>query len=389
LNTFHRPTWAEISLDAVGHNISEFRRVLSRDKKIMAVVKANAYGHGAVEVAEEAVRCGIDYLGVAFMDEAIQLRKAGLQAPVLVMGYTPVEALELARRYNVAVAVFSEEVLQALEKGASDSPDIRIHIKLDTGMGRVGVRGERESIDFIDRARAIPGVHVEGLFTHYACADETDKSYTIEQYRRFQQIVNHYAVRGIEFPLLHAGNSATGIDTPDMVSTMLRLGISLYGFYPSDEVNKERVDLRPVMSYKTKIVLVRVLPVGSAVSYGATYVTQGEERIATIPVGYGDGYTRLLNGRAHVLVRGQRVPVVGRICMDQCMINVSDIPDASVGDEVVLFGVQEPHEISADELARALGTINYEITCMVSYRVPRVYMRDHKQVFRVVNRLIE
>jgi len=266
---------------------------------------------------------------------------------------------------------------------------LSIHIKLDTGMGRVGVRGQQESIAFINKARSIANVNVEGLFTHYACADEADKSFTIAQHRRFEGIVGYYASVGVEFSFLHAGNSATGIDTPDMVSTMLRLGISLYGFYPSNEVERERVELRPVMSYKTKIIMVKILPPDTPVSYGATYRTQTEEKIATIPVGYGDGYTRLLTGQAYVLVRGHRVPVVGRICMDQCMIDVTAIPDVAVGDEVVLFGVQGSEMISADELARTLGTINYEITCMVSYRVPRIYRRDQGQVERVVNHLIE
>lgn len=391
MNTFHRPTWAEISLDAVEHNISEFRRVLPPDKRIMAVVKANAYGHGATQIAEEAVRCGVDYLGVAFLDEAIQIRKAGIQAPVLVMGYTDIQSLELARQYNVTITVFSGEVLEALENSYSSisTEPLNIHIKLDTGMGRIGVRGERESIDFITKARSIPGVQVEGLFTHYACADEADKSFTIEQHRKFEVIVQYFASMGVEFSYLHAGNSATGIDTPDMASTMLRLGISLYGLSPSDEVDQERVDLMPVMSYKTKIVMVKILPALSPISYGATYRTQAAEKIATIPVGYGDGYTRLLTGQAYVLVRGHKVPVVGKICMDQCMINVTDVPDVAVGDEVVLFGVQGSESISADDLARTLGTINYEITCMVSYRVPRVYLRGEDKVVRVVNHLIE
>jgi alanine racemase len=389
LNTFHRPTWAEISLDALAHNINEFRsKALPSGKLIMAVVKANAYGHGAVQIAEEAVRSGVDYLGVAFLDEAIQLRQAGIEAPILVLGYTDVLSIELARQYDVTLTVFSEEMLEALASSRETAP-LNIHIKLDTGMGRIGVRGKQEAIAFIEKAMAIPSVHVQGLFTHYACADEKDKSFTIEQYRKFEAVVNYFAGVGVGFTHLHAGNSAAGIDTPDMVSTMLRLGISLYGMYPSDEVNKERVDLRPVMSYKTKIIMLKTLPKNATVSYGATYRTSAEEKVATLPVGYGDGYTRLLTGQAYVLVRGHKVPVVGKICMDQCIINVSDIPDVAVGDEVVLFGVQGTESISTDELARTLGTINYEMTCMVSCRVPRVYIRDDGQVVNVVNLLFE
>lgn len=388
MNPYYRPTWAEISLDAVRHNVGEFRRVLPPHVKLMAVVKANAYGHGAVEVAQEAVRAGAAWLGVAFMDEALQLRRAGVTAPILVMGYTPPEAVRLAREYNVAIAVYSSEVLEALQAEGSKERPIAVHVKMDTGMGRIGLVGERETITFIDRLLGIPGVRVEGLFTHYACADETDKSYTHGQYRQFCRIIDHYRSRGVAFDCLHAGNSATGIDLPELTGNMLRLGIGLYGFYPSEEVNRTRVRLRPVMSLKTRIVMVKTLPPGSGVSYGIVYRTRGEETIATIPVGYADGYSRLLSGRAEALVRGVRAPVVGRICMDQCMLNVTGVPGAAVGDEVTLFGGCGGAAISADELARKLGTIHYEITCMVSARVPRVYLRDDGTVDHVVNPVI-
>lgn len=386
MNLYHRPTWAEISLGAVWHNVREFRRVLPPNIKLMAVVKANAYGHGAVEVSREAMRAGAEWLGVAFMDEALQLRRAGVEAPILVMGYTPPDAVRIARDFNVAIAVYSEEVLEALAAAGGDGArPIAVHIKLDTGMGRIGLVGEREAIAFIDRALAIPGVRVEGLFTHYACADETDKSYTYAQHRLFRRIVDHYRSRGVIFDCLHAGNSATGIDMPELTGNMLRLGISMYGFYPSEEVRRTRVQLQPVMSLKTRIVMVKTLPPGSGVSYGAVYRTRGDEVIATIPIGYADGYSRMLSGRAQALVRGVRVPVVGRICMDQCMLDVTGVPGAAVGDEVILFGGNGEPAISADELARQLGTIHYEITCMVSARVPRVYLREDGTVDHVVN----
>jgi len=388
VNVYNRLTWAEISLGAVRHNVSEFRRVLPPNIKIMAVVKANAYGHGAVEVAGEAIRAGAEWLGVALMDEALQLRKAGIEAPILVMGYTPPEAVPLARDYNVALTVYSEEMLEALSAAGDGSRPIAVHVKLDTGMGRIGLVGERDAIRFIDRLLATPGVRVEGLFTHYACADEADKSYTLEQHRRFQNIVGHYRARGVEFDLLHAGNSATGIDNPELTGNMLRLGISLYGFYPSEEVNRTRVNLRPVMSLKTKIVMIKTLPAGSGISYGAVYRTRGEETIATIPIGYADGYSRLLSGKAQALVRGVRVPVVGRICMDQCMLNVTGVPGASVGDEVILIGESGGETISAEELARLMGTIHYEVTCMVSARVPRVYLRKDGSVDHIVNAVV-
>ncbi len=388
MEPFHRPTWVEISLDAINHNIEQFRRVLPGDMRIMAIVKANAYGHGAIGVAQAAVEAGVDYLAVAFLDEAMQLRQAGVAAPILILGYTSPEELALVAELDVTITVYSDELLDAIAARSAGRP-VNIHIKLDTGMGRIGITGEEESIRFIDRALSTPGVVVEGLFTHYACADEADKRYTYEQHQRMERIVRHYAQQGIEFPYLHAGNSATGIDTPELSYNMLRLGISMYGLYPSEEVHRDRVQLKPVMAYKTKVVHVKTVPAGSAISYGAIYHTQSEERIATIPVGYADGYSRMLSGKAEALIRGVKVPVVGRICMDQCMINVTGIPDVQVGDEVVLYGEQGGNVITAEDVAEQLGTINYEITCMVNYRVPRVFVRANGCREKVINLLAE
>lgn len=390
MSDFYRPTWVEISLDAVKHNITEFRRILPQGIRLMAAVKANAYGHGAVEVAREAERCGVDFLGVAFLDEAIQLREAGIRAPVFVLGYTPPEGLDLAARHDIVIGLYDERVLAAIAEGAGRRPKpVKAHIKVDTGMGRLGLAEEGEAIRFIGKALETPGLKVEGLYTHYAKADEADKTYTENQYRKFAAIVEHFRSRGVEFEYLHAGNSATGIDTPEWTFGMLRIGIGLYGLAPSDEVHLEKINLRPVMSYKTRVIHVKELPPGSGVSYGAIYRTRGVERIATLPVGYADGYSRVLTGKAEVLIRGQRAPVVGRICMDQCMVNVTHIPDVDVGDEAVLFGRQGDAEITADELAGWLGTINYEITCMVNHRVPRIYVRDNGVIERIGNGLVE
>jgi alanine racemase len=380
LDSFFRPTWAEISLDALEHNLHAFRKAIPAHMKIMAVVKANAYGHGAVEVAEEAVRCGANYLAVAFLDEALELRRAGITCPVLVLGYTPPECLELAVSERITLTVYSEDILDAIMQRGTNGERLNIHIKIDTGMGRLGVLAGDEAVDFIEKALQLPGVNVEGLYTHFACADERDKSYTYGQYGRFQSIVEHFRGKNIEFDYLHTGNSATAIDCPELSYNMVRLGISLYGLYPSEEVSRQNVDLRPVMSFKTTVVRIRTLPPGSGISYGSIYRTRGEEQIATLPVGYADGFTRLLTERGHALIHGRKVPVVGRICMDQCMINVTGVENVRIGEEVVLFGRQGEAEISADELARALGTINYEITCMVADRVPRVYIRNSKKL---------
>jgi len=376
LDSFYRPTWVEVSLDALSRNIEAFRRLLPAEIGIMAVVKADGYGHGAVQVARTALDCGAAYLAVAFLDEALELRRAGITAPVLVLGYTPVEGLALARDYDITINVFSDEVLDALAEQGDNGRPVSVHIKLDSGMGRIGQHREDDAISFIEKALRLPGVRVEGVFTHYACADETDKTHTHEQYRQFKRIVDHFADKGIRFPYVHAGNSATAIDLPELAYNMVRLGISMYGLYPSAEVNRKKIELEPVMSLKTGIVMVKTLPAGKTISYGATYVTQRDgERIATLPIGYADGFSRMLSGKANALVQGRKVPVVGKICMDQCMIDVTDVSGLRLDDEVVLLGRQGEQAITAEEIAGQLGTINYEITCMISHRVPRVYMQ--------------
>lgn len=387
METFYRPTRVEINLDALRHNLQAYRQALSDGTGLMAVVKANAYGHGAVQVAREAESLGVQYIGVALLDEALELRQAGVKLPILVLGYTPLEGLEIAARHRVTVTAFNREALDALRERALRAqaagaaiPAISIHVKVDSGMGRLGMHDSDEAIAYIEEALRIPGVAVEGVFTHYACADEKDKTYTYEQHRRFTRVIEHFRQRGVTFPWVHAGNSATGFDTPELTFNMLRLGISMYGLYPSDEVKRERIALEPVMSLKTSIIHLKTLPAGSGVSYGATYRTGGEETIATLPIGYADGFSRMLSGRAQALVRGRRVPVVGRICMDQCMLRVDRVPEAALHDEVVLFGSQGAESIPVEELAATLGTINYEIVCMISYRVPRVYVRGGETV---------
>ena len=371
----YRWTRAEIDLDALHHNLEQFQNALGPDIKIMAVVKANAYGHGAVKVAEEAIRRGVEYLAVAFLDEALELRHYGIEAPILVLGYTPAAGVDVARDNGITLTMFDDEVLEAAAQTAPDAKALRIHVKVDTGMGRIGLTDESDAIRFVEKALQTPGVAVEGLFTHYACADESDKTHVTEQYRKFSRIVDHFREKGISFKYVHAGNSATGIDTPEYTRNMLRLGVGMYGLYPSEEVNHARVQLKPVMSLKTGVVMAKRLPKGSGVSYGANYVTQQDgETIATLPIGYADGYSRLLTGKAEALVRGKRAPVVGNICMDQCMVRVDD-GEVEVGEEVVLFGSQGGETVPVEELAHKLGTINYEITCMVSHRVPRVYVK--------------
>lgn len=393
MDQYYRPTRAEISLDALRRNIQAFRSIMPQGMRLMASVKANAYGHGAVETAREAEACGVDYLGVAFLDEAVQLREAGIAAPILVLGYVPPEGLAIARELRITIALFREDTLlaaAALPEGR-DGKKLYVHIKIDTGMGRLGLIPGPEAMNFIERAAREPRLYVEGMFTHYACADEADKQYTSKQHERFAAVEEEVRRRGIEIPIIHAANSAAGIDTPEWGGGMLRLGISMYGLYPSAEVNRQRVELEPVLSLKTEVVMAKQTPPDWGISYGTRYVTRGEERIGTLPVGYADGFSRMLTGKAEVLVRGKRVPVRGTICMDQCMIALDPAGDkedpVGTGEEVVLIGAQEGSVITADEVAGKLGTINYEVICMIAARVPRVYVRDG-QVAAVTNPLV-
>jgi alanine racemase len=387
VDTFYRPTWVEISLDALRHNFRSFRRLLPTEMKIMAVVKADAYGHGAVEVAKEVIENGASYLAVAFLDEALELRRAGITAPILVLGYTSKQGLALAIANKITLNIYNLDHLESIAELSSAENPANIHIKIDTGMGRIGLHTEREAIAFIERALELPHVHVEGLFTHYATADEEDKSYTHKQYEHFDRVVQYFTQKGVDFKFIHAGNSATAIDSPELTYNMVRLGISLYGLYPSEEVQQQKIDLQPVMSLKTGVVMLKEMPKGSGISYGSIYHTQIEsERIATLPVGYADGFSRMLTGKAQALIHGQKVSIVGTICMDQCMINVTGVDQVELEDEVLLLGRQGNAVITAEELAKQLGTINYEITCMISHRVPRVYIRDGK-LFNAVNLL--
>lgn len=389
MESFYRPTCAEISLDALEYNITQFRNHLPAGMKLLTCVKANAYGHGAVEIAKQVTAWGVDYLAVAFLDEALQLRRAGIETPVLILGYTPPSGIAAAAEYGITLNLFSEEMLEAIQAYAQEHPgqSVKAHIKIDTGMGRVGVQFGQEAIAFIEHALQVPGLEIEGLFTHFASSDEADKTYMMLQYKRFDEVVRHFKERHIEFPILHTGNSAAAIEHPECSYNMVRVGISLYGLYPSDEVDHTAIDLQPVMSLKTKIAHLKTLPADSGISYGTIYVTQEDEAIATLPIGYADGYSRMLTNKVEVLIGGERVPVVGTICMDQCMANVTTVEGVGLGDEVVLIGAQGDKRITAEEIAAGLGTINYEVTCMIANRVPRVYKKSG-EVVKISNPLL-
>lgn len=376
----YRPTHAEIDLDVLYNNYIELRRGLPDNTKFLACVKANAYGHGAVHISRALERYGADYLSVAFLDEALELRHAGITLPILILGYTPPEGIFAAWEHDITVNIFSEDVLMAIRNldPSAFAHKLKVHIKIDSGMGRLGLLPGESAVAFIRDALQIPHLEVEGMFTHFSTADEEDKSYTLEQYRRFQSVVHALRENEIEIPIIHTGNSATAIDLPEITCQMARLGIALYGFYP-DEVKRDRVKLTPILTLKTEAVWVKTLPPHSAISYGAKYITRQTEPIATIPIGYADGYSRMLSGKAQVLIRGRRVPVIGTICMDQCMVSLQPLAEEAeeiqAGEEVVLIGQQNGEQITADELASAMGTIHYELICMLAHRVPRVYKK--------------
>lgn len=393
MESHYRPTRAEISLNALRSNLEAYRNALPEGMKLLASVKANAYGHGAVEIAREAEAFGIDYLGVAFLDEALQLRNAGITTPILVLGFVPADGLELARELGITIALFRDDILEAIAAlpPHPDGKRLKAHLKIDTGMGRLGLIGADAAVAFARKAMQFTGLELEGMFTHYARADETDKGYTELQYRRFGETVHALSSSGISIPLIHAANSAAGIDTPEWACGMVRIGIGMYGLYPSEEVNRKRIALEPVLSLKTEVVMAKNTPEGWGISYGTRYFTQGEERIGTLPIGYADGFSRMLTGKANVLVRGVKVPIRGTICMDQCMVslNAAGSADNPVGhgEEAVLIGRQRESVITVEEVAAQLGTINYEVTCMLNARVPRFYKRDG-QITSVENPLI-
>ena len=369
-----RPVWAEIDLSAIENNIREIRRLTKPSAKVMAVVKANAYGHGAVAVSKTVLTNGADWLAVALLQEAVELREAGFSVPILILGYTPLEQMELVITNDLRQTIYSLEQAEALSSAAGKAGrKATVHIKVDTGMGRIGFLPKQESIDSIIKIARLPHLEVEGIYTHFAIADAEDKDYSIEQLQYFQWLLDQLAKSGLHISIRHAANSAALIDLPEAHFDLVRPGLILYGMYPSNEVQKTKLFLRQAMSLKAEVSYVKQVAKGTAISYGCTFVTARHSQIASLPLGYADGYTRLLSNNTDVLIKGKRAPIVGRVCMDQCMIDVTGFEDVAMGDEVVLMGRQENEFISAEEIASRIGTINYEVVCMFSSRVPRVY----------------
>lgn len=376
-----RPVWAEVDLDKLAYNMREIRKI-AKSKNIIAVVKADGYGHGAVDIAPVLLQNGANGLAVAVISEAVELRRAGIEASIMVLGFTPPNLIDNLLRYDIEQTVINYEFAKELSNIARKKNKIaKIHIAVDTGMGRIGFLPNDKSIDEIYKISQLPNIEIEGLFSHFSSADEGDKEYTKLQVKRFDDFYSKLKNLNIKINNRHIGNSAAIIDLPETHFEAVRPGIILYGYYPSNEVVKDKVKLKPVMSLKSNIIHIKTLPPGEHISYGRRFKTERESVIATLPVGYADGYTRLLFGKAKVIVNGKFAPVVGTICMDQCMIDITNIDGVELGNEVILIGEDDHNnKFTADNVAELLGTINYEVVCAINKRVPRVYIKGGKVI---------
>ncbi|MCH5267417.1 MAG: alanine racemase [Lachnospiraceae bacterium] len=379
MKTYHR-VQAEINLDAIYQNAVCAKNLTKSGTKFMAVIKADGYGHGAVPLAE-VLEPVADYYGVAILEEGIELRRAGVTKPILILGFTPEPLYEDMIRYDIATTVFQYDMAEKISDTAVDmGKQATIHIKLDTGMSRIGFSLTEESLETIKRISALPGLFIEGCFSHFARMDERDKTKAKEQFAKFTDFVEKMEQEGIDIPIKHISNSAGIMEMPEVHLDMVRDGISLYGLYPSEEVQKEHLPLTPAMEWKAQVSFVKTLPAGVEIGYGGTYSTSGETIVATIPVGYADGYPRSLSNKGCVLIHGKRANIIGRVCMDQFMVDVTDIPETREGDMVTLFGRDGEEWLPVEEVAELSGSFNYEFVCDVGKRVPRVYYRDGKVV---------
>lgn len=368
-----RPTYIEINLSAIRHNLEEVRQAVGPERRILAPVKANAYGHGMLQVARTALEAGASMLGVAYLDEAVALRQAGIGAPILIFGSElPENAPEIVH-WGLRATLCTYELAKALSQAAVRlRRNAVVHIKVDTGMGRIGLKVE-EIREFLRRVLELPGIVVEGIYTHFATADGSgDGEFALAQMEHFRRVVSQLRKEGMELPIAHAANSAAVLRFPSAHLDMVRPGIMLYGLEPFPGASY-LADIRPAMTLKSRIVFLKEVPPGASVSYGRTFVAGRRTRIATVPIGYGDGYPRALSNRGKALVKGKRARIVGNICMDQLMLDVTHVEGVRVGDEVVLIGEQGDERITAEELASLAGTINYEIVTSLNGRIPRVY----------------
>ena len=381
---YYKRTVAEINLDAVDFNIKRIREKVPSGVRILGTVKADGYGHGAVEVSEVLKENGVDIFAVAMLDEAVHLRKNGIDDEILILGFTPANYISEVIKYDIIQTVSSIHEAQIISAEAKkQNKTAKVHIKIDTGMGRLGFPACPESVKKIIDIAEMDNLVIDGIFTHFAVSDIKDKSFTKIKRDKFVCIINSLEESGVNIPVKHCANSAAIIDFDDLFFNMVRPGIILYGLYPSDEVRKENLPLMPAMSLKTQVSFIKEVEDKTTISYGRTYAANGRRKIATLPVGYADGFSRLLSNKGFAVVGGVKVPITGRICMDQCMVDITDVDGVEVQDEIVLIGRMGNAEITADEVAEIIGTINYEVVCMIDKRVPRVYFKGGKIVKEV------
>ena len=378
--TEHNRVCAEINLDAIAYNMEQMKKRIGDHARLIAVVKADGYGHGAVPVAGRFEACSYVWgYAVACLEEAMELREQGIRKPILVLGCVFPDQFEEMIRYDVRPAVYMESMAERISQEAvRQGKDAFIHIKIDTGMGRIGFPVTEESADAVERISRLPGIRIEGMFTHFAKADERDKTYTFLQHDRFMRMKELIEKRQVPVRYFDCDNSAGIIDFPDMKHDLARAGIAMYGMYPSDEVDQKAVDLRPALSLVSHVSFVKEVEAGTPISYGGTFVSDRPMRVATIPVGYGDGYPRSLSNKGYVLIHGKRARILGRVCMDQFMADVTDIPETAFMDRVVLVGRDGDEEITVDELAALSGRFNYEFVCCLGKRIPRIYKKSEE-----------
>lgn len=384
---FYRDAWVEINLDAIESNVTSMKRLLPSDTQIMAVVKANGYGHGAEEVAKTAIQAGAKWLAVALLDEAIALRLAGIRVPILVLGRVRPENIDIAVKNNISITVYQKEWVQEASKYYNSKYPVFLHLKFDTGMGRLGVRDYDEAKALVDQLKKDRRFIIEGAFTHFATADEDNETYFKQQFDRFEEMLSWLKVLGINPNLIHCGNSAASLKHPRKMFNLVRFGIAMYGLSPSAEMtSKLPFDLKAAFSLHARLIHVKQVPAGAGISYGVIYHSEKSEWIGTIPIGYADGWTRKLAENSDVLVLGERSAIVGKICMDQFMCRLS--AEVPMGTKVTLIGEDNGEKITIDEVAERLQTINYEIPCMISERLPRIYFKDGNKV-KINNSLLK
>lgn len=364
----YRDVWAEINLAAIRHNLTEIRRHIQPAAKLCAVVKANAYGHGALEVSKVAVECGADFLAVATVEEGLQLRRAGFTLPILILGLIPYDAAEIVIENKITATVADFELAEKISAAAVKfDAQAKIHLKIETGMGRIGIFPE-DAPALAEKISKLPNVEIEGVFSHFADADSPDKTFTLKQLEIFKNTCEKISARGIKIKIRHIAESAAILEIPAAHLDMVRAGIITYGLYPSETV-AHTIELLPAMKLVAKVAYIKKIPAGTSIGYGRDFIASKASKIATLPLGYADGYIRAYKN-FHVEIGGNFAPVAGRVCMDQVMVDVTEIPNVKIGDEVILFGSEK---ISIDDAAKHLNTINYEITCLVSERVPRIF----------------